>query len=178
MRHVSLEEQLQQDLKSAMRAREQLRVDVIRMALAAIKNTQIAQVKAAFDAAGGEAAVLAGQQLEIDRNVALSDTMVQDVLAKEIKRRRESAEAYRKGARLDLVAQEEAEAAILEGYLPRQLTAEELRPLVVAAINELGAAGPAAIGKVMPALMQQFKGRADGKLISQIARDVLSDTAR
>ena len=93
---------------------------------------------------------------------------------KEVKRRREAAELYRKANREDLAAAEEAEAAILGEYLPRQLTAEELRPLVAAAIAELGGAGPADMGKVMPALMQRFKGQADGRVISQVAREVLT----
>ncbi|HJZ49270.1 MAG TPA: GatB/YqeY domain-containing protein, partial [Roseiflexaceae bacterium] len=79
-----------------------------------------------------------------------------------------------KGGREDLAQQEQAEAAILETYLPRQLTADELRPLVEKAIAELGAVGVAGMGKVMPALMQQFKGSADGRVISQLAREILS----
>nr|PZN27859.1 MAG: hypothetical protein DIU80_11440 [Chloroflexota bacterium] len=119
--------------------------------------------------AGGEGAQEAAQQVG-----GLTDAAIQDVLAKEVKRRREAAELYRKANREDLAAAEEAEAAILGEYLPRQLTAEELRPLVAAAIAELGGAGPADMGKVMPALMQRFKGQADGRVISQVAREVLT----
>jgi uncharacterized protein YqeY len=106
--------------------------------------------------------------------MALSEAAMQETLAKEVKRRRDAAELYRKGGREDLANQEEAEAAILESYLPRQLTLEELRPLLVTAIGELGASSIADMGKVMPALMQQFKGRADGRVISQLAREILS----
>ncbi|HEU5014573.1 MAG TPA: GatB/YqeY domain-containing protein, partial [Roseiflexaceae bacterium] len=66
------------------------------------------------------------------------------------------------------------EATILEAYLPKQLTPDELRPQVVAAINELGVSGPSDMGKVMPVLMQRFKGRADGRVLSQLVREVLS----
>ncbi|HEX9441410.1 MAG TPA: GatB/YqeY domain-containing protein, partial [Roseiflexaceae bacterium] len=163
---------LQQDLKTAMRAGERQRVEVIRMALAALKNAQMAQVKQAFDAAGGEAAAVAGAT--IDHNMALGETAMQETLAKEVKRRHDAAELYRKGGREDLAAAEQAEAAILETYLPRQLTAEDLRPLLAEAIGALGASSAADMGKVMPALMQQFKGRADGRLISQLAREILS----
>lgn len=163
---MTLQEQLQQDLKTAMRNGQKLRVDVLRMALAAIKNAQIAQVKAAYDAGT--------QDATLDRNVTLSDEAVQAALAREVKRRREAAEAYRQAQRADLAAQEDAEAAVLDAYLPKQLTAEELRPHVVALIEELGASSPAELGKVMPILMQRFKGRADGRLLSQLARDVLS----
>jgi uncharacterized protein len=168
---MTIQEQLQQDLKAAMRGGEKLRVDVIRMALAALKNAQMAMVKDAYDAApeaGPESSVA------IDRNAALSEVAQQETIAKEAKRRHDAAELYRKGGREDLASQEETEAAILEAYLPRQLTAEELRPQLAAAIGELGAASIADMGKVMPALMQQFKGRADGRLISQLAREILT----
>jgi uncharacterized protein YqeY len=172
---MNIQEQLQQDLKTAMRGGDRMRVDVIRMALAALKNAQMASVKEAYDAAGGEAAVgPEGSAASIDRNVALSETAMQETLAKEVKRRRDAADLYRKGGREDLAAQEEAEAAILETYLPRQLTADELRPQLAAAISDLGASSVADMGKVMPALMQQFKGQADGRLISQLAREILS----
>jgi uncharacterized protein YqeY len=168
---MNIQEQLQQDLKVAMRAGEKQRVEVIRMALAALKNAQIAMVKDAFDAAGGESAADAGAA--IDRNMALSETAMQETLAKEVKRRRDAADLYRKGAREDLAAAEDAEVAILEAYLPRQLTPEELRPQVAAAIAGLGASSVADMGKVMPQLMQRFKGQADGRVISQLAREIL-----
>ena len=169
---MNIQEQLQQDLKAAMRGGEKQRVEVIRMALAALKNAQIALVKDAFDAAGGEAAVSAGAT--VDRTVALSETAMQETLAKEVKRRHDAAELYAKGGRPDLAAGEQAEAAILEAYLPRQLTADELRPQLAAAIRELGGTGMADMGKVMPGLMQRFKGQADGRVISQLAREILS----
>jgi len=168
---MNIQEQLQQDLKAAMRGGEKLRVDVIRMALAALKNAQLAMVKEAFDAAGGEAAVESG--VAVDRNVALSESAMQQTLAKELKRRHDAAELYRKGGREDLAIQEDAEAAILEAYLPRLLTADELRPLVAEEIAKLGASGIADMGRVMPILMQQFKGQADGRMISQLTREIL-----
>jgi hypothetical protein len=165
---MNIQEQLQQDLKSAMRGGEKLRVEVIRMALAALKNAQIAQVKDAYDAAPDAGSA------PLDRSAPLSETVMQETLAREVKRRRDAAEAYRNAKREDLAQSEEAEAAILEKYLPRQLTIDELRPLVAAAITELGATNMAEMGKIMPALIQQFKGRADGRLINQVAREVLS----
>lgn len=167
---MAIQEQLQQDLKSAMRSGDKLRVDVIRMALAALKNAQMAQVKVAFDKAveqGDE------EGTTVDRNLPLDETAAQDTLKKELKRRRESAEAYRKGHREDLASQEDAEAAILESYLPRQRTADELRPEVEAVISSMGVSA-ADMGKVMPVLMQRFKGQADGKLLNQLAREYLS----
>jgi uncharacterized protein YqeY len=178
---MNIQEQLQQDLKSAMRAGEKQRVEVIRMTLAALKNAQIAQVAAEYDkalAAAPKTLDADGQpiapEITLDRNMPLSETAMQETVAKELKRRRDAAELYHKGGREDLAAQEQAEAAILETYLPRQLTAEELRPLLAAAIADLDAGGIADMGKVMPALVQQFKGRADGRVISQLAREILS----
>src|SRR5215210_700782 len=130
---MNIQEQLQQDLKTALRAADKTRVGVIRMALAALKNAQMALVEAAYDKA---AAALPNQvdqdadsippntPIEIDRNAPLSETAMQETIAKEVKRRRDAAEMYRKGRRTDLAEQEEDEAAILEAYLPRQLTAE------------------------------------------------------
>jgi uncharacterized protein YqeY len=172
---MNIQEQLQQDLKTAMRGGDRARVEVIRMTLAALKNAQMAMVKQAYDAAGGESAVgPEGSAPSIDRNPALSETAMQETLAKEVKRRRDAADLYRKGGREELATQEEAEAAIIEEYLPRQLTADELRPQLAAAISDLGASSIADMGKVMPALMQQFKGQADGRLISQLAREILN----
>jgi uncharacterized protein YqeY len=169
---MSLQDQLQSDLKAAMRAGERQRVEVIRMTLAALKNAQLAQTKAAFDAAGGEAGGEAAQAAAAASG-PLSDAAMQDVLAKEAKRRREAAELYHKGGREDLAAAEEAEAAILDSYLPKQLTPDELRPLVQAIVAEVGASGPADMSKLMPALMQRLKGKADGRVINQVAREVL-----
>ena len=155
-----------------------MRVEVIRMALAALKNAQIALVKEAFDAAAPADGAAAEQEITIDRNMPLSEAAMQATIAREVKRRYDAAELYHKGHREDLATQEEAEAAILEGYLPRQLTPEELRPMLAAAIADLGASSIADMGKVMPALMQQFKGRADGRVISQLAREILSQPAK
>jgi len=178
---MNIQEQLQQDLKAAMRGGEKLRVMVIRGALASLKNAQIALVQAAYDKALAAAPKQVGEdgqpippEIRLDRNMPLSETAMQETLAKEVKRRHDAAELYRKGGREDLAQQEEAEALILDTYLPRQLTADELRPLIEAAIGELGAGGIADMGKVMPALMQQFKGSADGRVISQLAREILS----
>lgn len=170
---MTIQDQLQQDLKAAMRAGERQRMDVIRMTLAALKSAQMAQVKAAFDKAGGEQAGEAAQQAA-EQAGALSEAAMQDTVAKEAKRRREAADAYRKASREDLAAGEEAEAAILESYLPRQLSADELRPLVEEVIAGLGAVGPSDMSKVMPALMQALKGKADGRVINQVAREILS----
>lgn len=166
---MTIKDQLQNDLKAAMRGGDKLRVDVIRMTLAAFKSAQMALEKEAYDATAP--AEQEGEQSRIA--VELSETAMQETIAKEAKRRRDAAELYRKGGREDLAAQEDAEAAILDTYLPRQMTADELRPQLADQISQLGASSIADMGKVMPALMQQFKGRADGRLISQLTREIL-----
>ncbi len=178
---MNIEEQLREDLKTAMRGGEKLRLLVIRGALAALKSAQMALVESAYDqalAAAPKQLGADGQVIEpeitIDRNMPLSETAMQETLAKELKRRRDAIELYQKGGRQDLAEQEQAEATILEVYLPRQLTADELRPQMEAAIGALGASSPADMGKIMPKLMQQFKGSADGRVISQLAREILS----
>jgi uncharacterized protein len=170
---MNIQEQLQQDMKTAMRGGERERLGVIRMALAALQKAQMALVEAEYNKALAESHTTE-PEITLDRNMPLSETAMQETIAKEVKRRYDAAEIYRKGQREDLASQEEAEATILEAYLPRQLTAEEMRPLLLAAIDELGASNVAAMGKVMPILIQRFKGQADGRLISQITREILS----
>jgi uncharacterized protein YqeY len=166
--HMNTQERLQSDLKTAMKAGDKLRVEVLRMGINAIKSAQMAMVKEAFDAAGD-----AGAET-VDRGQALSDQAMQDALTKEVRKRREAADLFTKGGRPELAEREAAEAAILEEYLPRMLTADELRPIVAETIAQMGVSGPAAISKVMPALVQQLKGRADGRVINQIVREILS----
>ncbi len=168
---MALFDQLQNDMKAAMRAGEKQRVEVIRMAIAALKNAQIAQVKESYDAA----AAAGNDDVTVDRTAAISDEVAQQTLTKEVKRRREAAAVYRQGKREDLAELEDQEAAILETYLPKQLTADELRPQVAALIAEVGAAGPADMNKVMPVAMQRFKGRADGRILSQLVRELLAN---
>ena len=146
---MSLKEQLSADLKEAMRQRDDGRRDALRLALSALHNAEIA--------AGAE----------------LDDAGVQAVLAKEAKQRRESIEEFRKGGRQDLVDKEEAELAVLSGYLPQQAERAEIAEAAKRVMAELGASGPKDIGKVMPVLMQQFRGRADGRDVNEVVRELL-----
>ena len=146
---MSLKEQLSADLREAMRQRDDGRRDALRLALSALHNAEIA--------AGAE----------------LDDAGVQAVLAKEAKQRRESIEEFRKGGRQDLVGKEEAELAVLSGYLPQQAERAEIIEAAKRVMAELGASGPKDIGKVMPVLMQQFRGRADGRDVNEVVRELL-----
>jgi len=149
---MSLKDKLTEDMKQAMKDKEagKQRLSVIRMVRASIKNT------------------------EIDRKKELSDEEVLDVLAKEVKMRRDSLEEFKKGNRPDLVAGLEQEIAILMEYLPPQLSEEEVRALVAEAVAQTGAAGPKDMGKVMAALMPKVKGRADGKTVNDMVKDALN----
>lgn len=181
---MTISEQLAADLKDAMRARDQARLDTIRNARAALQAARLEAARERYEAAakaievqhaGDQAAIDAAKgAISADAHSALSDAEEQAVLAKEIKRRRDSAEMYRQAGRPELAAAEEAEIAILSTYLPQQLTIDELRPLVAAIIAESGLQGPAAMGKLMPLLMERLKGRAEGRLISQVAKEALA----
>jgi len=146
---VTIKERLMADLKQAMREGDTVRRDAIRMARAAILNYEKAQLKEAT-----EEEVIA-------------------VLLHEVKQRNESIELFRQGHRDDLVAAEEAQIAVLQMYLPRQLEPEEIEQAVRNIIAELGASGPQQLGIVMREAMSRLKGQADGRLVNQIARELL-----
>jgi uncharacterized protein len=149
---VTLRERIQSDITAAMRSGDALRRDTLRMAENAVYNAE-----------------------KRDRRT-YADDEVAALLAREVKTRRESIEAFRKGSREDLAAKEEAEIAILAGYLPEQLSEAEVESLVDQAIAETGAAGPRDMGRVMGWLAPRTKGRADGRLVSGIAGRKLAAT--
>lgn len=155
---MGLKEQLGADLKDAMRAGDPVRRDVLRSLLTAINNAEIARVNVKADDASRQ---------------ALAENDVVDVVQKQAKQRRESIEEYRKGARSDLVAREEAELAIISSYLPEQLSRDEVIAAVKEIIAETGASGPRDKSKVMPAAIGRLKGRADGRLINDVVTELL-----
>ena len=107
------------------------------------------------------------------RSGPLTDAEVEDIIQKQAKQRQDSIEAYRQAGRADLAANEEAELAVLQRYLPQPLTPEELRALAQAAIAETGASGPRDMGKVMPVIMARAGKRADGRSVSAVVRELL-----
>ena len=133
-------------MRDAMRARDQRRTSTLRMAMAAAQNRQI----------------------ELGR--ALTDEDMVEVLGRQVKQRRESIEQFRAGGREEMAANEEAEALILAEFLPEQLSEAELAALVDQAVAETGASVPGDMGKVMGALMPRIKGRADGKVVSDLVK--------
>jgi len=132
-----------------MRARDELRMLVLRTVLSSINYAEIAKQK------------------------KLDDSGVIEVISREIKQRKESIEAYEKGNRADLVAKEKAEMAVLQEYMPAQMGLDEITSLVKAVIAEVGAKGPGDKGKVMQKLMPQVKGKADGGEVNSIVTDLL-----
>jgi len=149
---MSLKARLAEDMKLAMKEKEagKLRLSTIRMVRAAVKN------------------------LEIDKKRELTEEEVLEVLAREVKMRRDASEEFKKAGRDDLVQASQDEIAILSAYLPKQLDEAEIRQLVRAVIAEVGASSEKELGKVMSALMPKVKGRSDGKLVNTIVRAELA----
>lgn len=150
---MSLQEKLQADLKEAMRGGDKTKVSTIRLVLSAVKYA------------------------EIDKHGPLDEGGVLSVIAKEARRRQESIDAFKQGNRADLVAQESAELAILKGYLPQQMSREEVVAAARQVIAEVGAAGPQDKGKVMSRLVAQLKGKAEGKDINSVVTELLAAAA-
>ncbi|GEJ55555.1 GatB/YqeY domain-containing protein [Anaeromyxobacter diazotrophicus] len=147
---MALKEQLDADLKSAMREKDQLKLSTVRMLKSAIKYREIELMK------------------------PLDDAGVHAVIASEIKRRRDAVEQYRAGGREDLAGKEEAEIAVLQGWMPAQLAPDELAKIVDAVIARVGAQGPKDMGKVMKELLPEVQGKAEGKAVSELVKQRLA----
>jgi uncharacterized protein len=147
---MSLKEQIQSDIKDAMRAKDSVRLGALRMLQSEIKKR------------------------EIDTRTELKDADVIKALQTLIKQRLDSIEAFQKGNRPDLAEKEQAEVDLLKKYMPEAMGASELEALIVAAIAESGASGPNDLGKVMKIALARAGGRADGKTINEIARKKLT----
>ena len=147
---ANLKEKLEADLRQAMKDRDNVKRSVLRLLLAAIKNAEIA------------------------KRGSLDNPDILGIVAREVKQRNESIEAFKQGDRQDLVAQEEAEMAVLKEYLPRQLGREEVIIEARQVIEEVGAQGPRDKGKVMSRIMAQLKGKADGREINEIVTELLN----
>ncbi len=149
---MGLAEQIKSDLEQAIRQKDKVRCSTLRMLVSSIHNAEIDQQHKALDDAG-----------------------IISVVSKEAKKRRESIEAYEKGNRPDLVAQEKSELEILSGYLPKQMSRDEIITTAQKVIADMGAKGPGDKGKVMGQLMPHTKGKADGKEVSDIVSELLSN---
>lgn len=150
---MSLQQQISDDLRAAMKARDRERTAALRMLLASVKNAAVAEGR--------------GPQGELD------DEAIVRLVQSETKRRREAAEAFREGGREESAASEEAEAAVYEAYLPAQLSDDELAGIVDQVIADEQASGMSDMGRVMKAVMPQVAGRADGSRVSAMVKDRL-----
>lgn len=147
---MTIQEQLSDDLKTAMKAQDAVTKDTVRLIRAAMKNA------------------------EIEKGDVLDDAGALDVLARMAKQYRDSITTYRDNGREDLAVREEAELAVVARYLPEQLGEDEVRALAEQAVAELGASGPQDRGKVMGKLMPQLKGKADGAVVNRIVGELLA----
>ncbi len=151
---MALKDRLAEDLKEAIRGRDERRKTAIRMVMAAIKNAEVAE--------GAEGA-------------PVDDAGVLKVISKEVRRHRESIEGFQKGGRQDLVEGEEAELAVLQSYLPPAMSRDEIVKAAREVIAQAGARGPADKGKVMPVLIAQLAGRAEGREINEVVTELLAE---
>jgi uncharacterized protein len=147
---MDLKERLRADMAEAMKRGDTATRDALRLMLAAIK------------------------QSEVDEKKSLDDAAVVAVLTKQAKQRRESIADYQKAGRDDLVAQEEVELALIENYLPQQMGRDEVQALAAAIIAELGVTDAKGMGQVMSKLMPKVKGQADGRLVNDVVRELLT----
>jgi len=147
---MSIKQDLQDSLKKALKAGQDLRKTTLRMALASIKNA------------------------EVEARGELDDDLILNLLQKEVKARQETIEGAQQANRPDLIEKAEAEIAVVSEFLPQPLSQEELRALVAETISESGASSMSDMGKVMGLLMPNIRGKADGKEANQIVRELLS----
>jgi uncharacterized protein len=157
----SVKIKLTEDLHQSMKSGNKEKVGVIRLLLSAIRNGEIAKQ--------GELAGKGQEGVEI----SFTDADVYGVIAREVRQRKESIESFKAGNRPDLVAQEEGEMAILVTYLPKQATHEDIVAAAKRIIAETGAQGQKDKGKVMPKLVAEFKGKADGRVINEVVSELL-----
>ena len=147
---MNLKKQLQADLKTAMLNRDVTRKSALRMVLAAV------------------------QYAEVGKTEELSDEDTLTILRKEVRRREDALQMIQDAGRTELAEEEIAQLDILKVYLPQQLTVEEITVIAATVIADVGATSPADLGKVMKNLMPQVKGKADGRMVNQVVRDLLT----
>ena len=152
---MSLEEKINGDIKSAMLAKDKLRLESLRAVKAAILLAKTAE--------GASGKLSSDEELKL--------------LQKMVKQRKDSAEIYAQQNRPELAEKEQGEAAIIEEYMPKQLSEEEILPVIKEAVAAVGATGPKDMGKVMGTVTKQLAGKADGKLVADLVKKVLNELA-
>jgi len=150
---MTLYERLYEDMKTAMKAHDEVKLGVIRMSIAACKNYKI-------------------EKYGVEEK-ALSDEEVLEVLAKQLKQRKDAVSSYVGASRQDLADKEHHEASLISEYLPPQMTEEELKKIVADTKQSLGITSPSEMGKFIGAVMQQVKGKADGTVVQKLVKEAL-----
>lgn len=161
---MSLKEKIRTEFKEAFKAKEEIRVSVLKMLNSEISNAEIS--KRTKLAKKGETADLAAKS-------ELTDDEVLEVISREIKKRKESADIYEKNSRNDLAEKERKEGEVLLVYMPEQMTEEEIKNMAKKAVEQAGAKSQKEISKVMAILTPRVKGKADGSLVVKIVRELL-----
>jgi uncharacterized protein YqeY len=170
---MTIKEQLNRDLKDAMRSGDEVRKTTLRQLLAGLRQAQLDKRMGAA-ATMGKGAELSTEQVATLEQVDIDEVEAVAVLQKEAKAHRESIADAAKAERADLVAANEAELRVIEAYLPKQLSRDEVRALAQAAIAEAGAADLKQLGAVMKLLTPRTKGLADGRLVNEVVRELLA----
>ena len=150
---MNLYDNIQSEIKKAMKEKNHVKLNTLRAIVASVKNYLASSVEA--------------------RNKGITDELVQNIVLKEAKKREESIAAYKNAGRNELAASEEAELNILKEFMPKMLSENEIRELAIEIIDSMGAAKPSDLGKVMKELMPRVKGKADGKIVNRIVRELL-----
>jgi hypothetical protein len=163
---MTLKEKISQDFKEAFKAKEELKVSVLRMLSSSIKNKEMEKRSKLVKAGTDDEAVLVKESQLLDEEVL-------QVIGTEAKRRKDSIKQFQDGNRPEMAAQEEAELKILSVYLPEQMGEDEVRKIIIESIKEAGAAGAQDLGKVMKVLMPKVKGKADGGMVNKIVKEEL-----
>ncbi len=169
---MSLKQRLMEDLKRAMREGDETRKATIRMIRAAIANEELKRRGQFIEAEEARGTAIEDIQVR-EEDFELDDSAILAIIQKETRMRQDAIEQYRRGGREDLAAREEAELKILQEYLPKMMSREEIEAAAREVIAEVGATGPRQMGVVMRPLMERLRGRADGRLVNQVVRELL-----
>jgi uncharacterized protein YqeY len=174
-----MKQRLESDLRAAMKSGDTSRRDTLRFLLAAMQREGVDRLQATIErlVAEGKDESARKTYLAEHHPADLDDVAVQDVLQKQAKMRRDSIDAFKKGDRPELASKEEQELAVIQAYLPAQMSDAEVRAIVEAVVAETGAAGPRDMGKVMPKVLAQTKDRADGKKVAGLVAALLKERA-
>ena len=162
---MSLKEKIQGNIKQAMQEKDELKLSVLRMVSSAVLNKE-KDKRAKLNKQGEE-------EDKLDEMSKLTDEEVIEVVSSEVKKRKDSIEQYEKGGRSDLDENEKKELKILIDYMPEQMSEDEIRKIVKEKIEELGISSPQETGKLMGAIMPQFKGKTNGNIVSKIVQEEL-----